>query len=57
MLFPNVESDAVKASVIDLTFKILLFIELDGLLGPEADVLAMLESQVYVFHFSDMERQ
>lgn len=46
MLFPNVESDAVIASAIDLTFKILLFVELDGLLGPDAAILAKLEIRV-----------
>lgn len=57
MLFPSVESDAIKASAIDSAFKILLFIELDGLLGPKNAILTKLEIQVYRFHFSNMEGQ
>lgn len=57
MSFPNVESDAVRASAIECTFKMLLFIELDGLLGPDAAVLAKLEIQVYVFHSTDVNRE
>ena len=57
MSFPNVESDAVRASAIECTFKMLLFIELHGLLGPDAAVLAKLEIQVYVFHSTDVNRE
>lgn len=57
MLFPSVESDVIKASAIDSTFKILLFIELNGLLGPKNAILTKLEIQVYGFHLSDIEGQ
>lgn len=57
MLFPSVESNAIKASAIDSAFKILLFIGLDGLLGPKNAILTKLEMQVYRFHFSNMEGQ
>lgn len=49
MLFPNVELDAVKASAIDLTLKMLPFVELGGVLGPGAAILVKLEIQVACF--------